>query len=109
MEVENDIIKVQVVFDINVDFIKDSPRKCSKGRKTKPQRNKGRNFKKKCSKEFDDGIVFQDLDERYVTVPIYSEYHPSGISGYAHISKYDENWENVVHELENRAYLQDFT
>ena len=100
MEVANNIIKVQVVLDINVqDFIKDSPPICNKGRK----------FKKKCSKEFDDGIVFQDLDERYVTVPIYSEYHPSGISGYAHISKYDENWENVVHELENRAYLQDFT
>ena len=98
MEIANNIIKVQVVFDINVqDFIKDIPPK------------KGRKFKKKCSKEFDDGIVFQDLDERYVTVPIYSEYHPSGISGYAHISKYDENWENVVHELENRAYLQDFT
>ena len=106
MEVANNIIKVQVVLDINVqDFIKDIPPICNKGRKTKPQCNKGRKVKKKCSNEFDDGIVFQDLDERYVTVPIYSEYHPSGISGYAHISKYDENWEDDVHELENRAYL----
>ena len=117
MEVAN-TIKVQVVLDSNVqDFIKDIPLESNKGCKKKTKCKKGRvmrkkckkssNVAKKCSKQFEDELEFQNPDDNYVTVPIYSEYHPSGISGYAHISTLDDNWENDVEELLSRAYSQD--
>ena len=105
MEVAN-TIKVQVVLDIHVqDFIKDVPLKPNKGRKMKSKCKKGSKVKKNYSKQFKE-TKFQNPDDHYVTVPIYSEYHPDGISGYYHISTLDDNWENEVQELESRAYSQ---
>ena len=105
MEVVNNILKVQVVLDSSVpDFIENYPPKCKKGHKMKTKCKKGSKMKKKCFKQ--DETKFQNPDDHYVMVPIYSEYHPSGISGYYHISTYDDNWENEVQELESRFYSQ---